>query len=436
MGPPDLAAAGDAIREPLARSWTTAVTGCRAGPAPYPGGSARTPARHVAELQPPARGTRDDTGPTSSLPSSPRHGRRPRSSGSVRTGAASPEAAAASPHLGAARPRAAPRPRSTRRAAARRPSPAARPHGARSAAAPVGTVGRSHVRLYGWVCGYDEGTQWRTVASSLAFPRGHRCPSGSPFSASRTRRMSSSGPADASASSTSVQSARPNRSTRRVAPSLSKVTDASDSSGTVPVRACSAARGSGPAIPEASRPVAESRQVVAVLRQGGSVLGRAGGQSVERRAELLADLIQAVVSDSGRLPVLVGQEEGRVAEDEVFQRSPADADRDDRAGRAGPVGQIARVLVQGPNAADRVGETVSERPGGISRDVAQQQSAQRRGEPGDAVHASGLGPGDTGTVEEDGRTGSRSREVLVLLVWFGGQRAEDDVHAVASSSCR
>lgn len=92
--------------------------------------------------------------------------------------------------------------------------------------------------------------------------------------------------------------------------------------------------------------------------------------------------------------------------------------------------------MQGPDAADRAGETVGERPGGILRDVAQQQSAQRRGEPRDAVDASGLGPGDAGTVEEDGRTGSGGREVLVLLIWFGGQRAEGDVHAVASSSCR
>lgn len=51
------------------------------------------------------------------------------------------------------------------------------------------------------------------------------------------------------------------------------------------------------------------------------------------------------------------------------------------------------------------------------------------------MHASGLGPCDAGTVEEDGRTGSGGREVLVLLVWFSGQRAEDDFHAVASSSC-
>ncbi|GAA3296297.1 hypothetical protein GCM10020295_25720 [Streptomyces cinereospinus] len=74
--------------------------------------------------------------------------------------------------------------------------------------------------------------------------------------------------------------------------------------------------------PEAARPVPESRQVVAVLGEGGSVLGRAGGQSVDRRTELLADLVQAVVGDSGRLPVLTGEEEGRVAEDEVLQRSP------------------------------------------------------------------------------------------------------------------
>lgn len=45
-------------------------------------------------------------------------------------------------------------------------------------------------------------------------------------------------------------------------------------------------------------------------------------------------------------------------------------------------------------------------------------------------------PATAGTVEEDGRAGGDGREVLVLLVWFGGQRAEGDVHAVASSSCR
>ncbi len=102
-----------------------------------------------------------------------------------------------------------------RRSASRRSSSAIHPSSWRTAAVACCTTTRRAKRSSssreGWSlmrsilrfrAGYGPSTQWRTAAPSLALPRGHRCPSGSPFSASRTRRMSSSGLKERSTSST------------------------------------------------------------------------------------------------------------------------------------------------------------------------------------------------------------------------------------------
>ena len=111
--------------------------------------------------------------------------------------------------------------------------------------------------------------QWRRRAPCLAASADRR----GPVSASRTWRINSSGADRLRTPSTWSQSERPKRSTRRAAPSLNSVTDARASRGTAPVSACSAARGSGPAI---QKPPGRLRRCVRASRYSASAAACSG----------------------------------------------------------------------------------------------------------------------------------------------------------------
>jgi hypothetical protein len=93
----------------------------------------------------------------------------------------------------------------------------------------------------------QESTRYTAVASSPRLVLGHWRPSGSVASAARTWRSSSSVPFPSSRASSSSQVASSNRSTRRLAPSLSRTARWRVLAGRVPVTAWLAAWGSAAA---------------------------------------------------------------------------------------------------------------------------------------------------------------------------------------------
>lgn len=98
--------------------------------------------------------------------------------------------------------------------------------------------------------------------------------------------------------------------------------------------------------------------------------------------------------------------------------------------------QVAHALMQRPNSADRVSQTLRQRPARMLSDGSEQQPAQSRGEPSDTVRAAGVRAAHARTVQEHSGPGSSSSEVLVLPARLCGQGREGDPHAADSSSCR
>ena len=125
------------------------------------------------------------------------------------------------------------------------------------------------------------------------------------------------------------------------------------------------------------------------------------------------------------------QEQGGVAEHEVLEMRPGAAHRGD-GGRGTARLEVALVLVQGADLADRGGECAGERDGGVLG-AGEEAGGEGVGEPGDAVAAAGAeAGGHPGPVQDHGDLAQHPRRVLVRV-------AEGrDVHAatVGAGGCR